>query len=293
MPGAELLNQALAGHRVLALGTGVTLLGVLRILGEDGAEVSEERWSVWDCRIRSPDRFGPPWTWTRYRMRFWRVRSSKPADSQRSFARFRVKAFRIAGRKEAAERLAACAAGGHTMVLQEYVPGPPTNHYFLDGFVDRTGCIRALFVRQRLRMFPPDCRQQYPDGERAARRGGERAGCRAEPVLGAQLSRHLQRRIQAGSAGWRVQAPRDQRPAVAYASDSSSIIAYLPTSRTVTLHASMLAGPTVSVAWFDPASGRSVDAGTFPASGEQSFTPPSSGDWVLVMDSWRFGFAAP
>jgi predicted ATP-grasp superfamily ATP-dependent carboligase len=42
------------------------------------------------------------------------------------------------------------------MMLQEYIPGPPTNHYFIDGFVDRQGSIKALFARQRLRMSPPD-----------------------------------------------------------------------------------------------------------------------------------------
>jgi predicted ATP-grasp superfamily ATP-dependent carboligase len=42
------------------------------------------------------------------------------------------------------------------MMLQEYIPGPPTNHYFVDGFVDGAGVVRARFVRQRLRMYPPD-----------------------------------------------------------------------------------------------------------------------------------------
>jgi predicted ATP-grasp superfamily ATP-dependent carboligase len=42
------------------------------------------------------------------------------------------------------------------MVLQEYIPGPPTNHYFIDGFVDRDRIVKALFARQRLRMSPPD-----------------------------------------------------------------------------------------------------------------------------------------
>jgi predicted ATP-grasp superfamily ATP-dependent carboligase len=80
----------------------------------------------------------------------------KPADSQRFFASFQAKAFRISGREEAGDRLARCAAEDLAMVLQEYVPGPPTNHYFVDGFVDRTGAVRALFARRRLRMFPPD-----------------------------------------------------------------------------------------------------------------------------------------
>jgi hypothetical protein len=42
------------------------------------------------------------------------------------------------------------------MMLQEYIPGPPTNHYFIDGFIDRGGVVRAIFARRRLRMSPPD-----------------------------------------------------------------------------------------------------------------------------------------
>ena len=42
------------------------------------------------------------------------------------------------------------------MVLQEYVPGPSDNHYFVDGFRDRLGAIRATFARRRLRIYPPD-----------------------------------------------------------------------------------------------------------------------------------------
>ena len=80
----------------------------------------------------------------------------KPVHSQQFFARFGVKAFRIAGRSSAQDRLAECIDGGFQMMLQEYIPGPPTNHYFIDGFVDRFGVVRALFARRRLRMSPPD-----------------------------------------------------------------------------------------------------------------------------------------
>jgi predicted ATP-grasp superfamily ATP-dependent carboligase len=41
-------------------------------------------------------------------------------------------------------------------MLQEYVPGPPSNHYFLDGFAGEGGEILALLVRRRLRMYPTD-----------------------------------------------------------------------------------------------------------------------------------------
>ena len=80
----------------------------------------------------------------------------KPAHSQQFFARFGVKAFRITDASIAHARLAECIAGGFQMMLQEYIPGPPTNHYFVDGFIDRDGVVRALFARRRLRMSPPD-----------------------------------------------------------------------------------------------------------------------------------------
>ena len=45
---------------------------------------------------------------------------------------------------------------GLDVMLQEYIPGPPTCHYMVEGFVDRIGRPIARFVRQRLRMYPPD-----------------------------------------------------------------------------------------------------------------------------------------
>jgi predicted ATP-grasp superfamily ATP-dependent carboligase len=80
----------------------------------------------------------------------------KPTDSQSFFARYQVKAFQLSGRADAEQRLRTCVADCLGLVLQEYIPGPPTHHYFVDGFVDRAGAMRAVFVRQRLRMYPPD-----------------------------------------------------------------------------------------------------------------------------------------
>jgi predicted ATP-grasp superfamily ATP-dependent carboligase len=80
----------------------------------------------------------------------------KPRDSQRFFQRFEVKAFRVAGREEAAERLRATGAAGLTVIFQEYIPGPASNHYFVDGFVNRDGQLSATFARRRLRMYPSD-----------------------------------------------------------------------------------------------------------------------------------------
>lgn len=80
----------------------------------------------------------------------------KPRDSQSFVARFRTKAVHVTSRRQAAERLAGIQAAGFEMILQEYIPGPATEHFFVDGFVDRTGAVRATFVRRRLRMFPTD-----------------------------------------------------------------------------------------------------------------------------------------
>lgn len=80
----------------------------------------------------------------------------KPRDSQSFFARFEVKAFAVRSRADAMDRLAGLEGTGLAMILQEYIPGPASAHIFVDGYVDAGGRIRALFVRQRLRMFPLD-----------------------------------------------------------------------------------------------------------------------------------------
>ena len=80
----------------------------------------------------------------------------KPCESHEFLRRFDRKAFRIKDREEALVRWREAHAAGLPMVLQEYVPGPPTAHYFVDGFMDQQGEIRARFARQRVRMDPPD-----------------------------------------------------------------------------------------------------------------------------------------
>lgn len=80
----------------------------------------------------------------------------KPCSSENFGARYGVKAFRVKGLDEAVTRYRQVQRDGLPVVVQEYVPGPPTNHYFVDGFVDRHGVMRACFARRRIRMYPPD-----------------------------------------------------------------------------------------------------------------------------------------
>lgn len=80
----------------------------------------------------------------------------KPRNSQSFQEKFGTKAFHVRGREEVAERLHAIRAAGLDAIVQEYIPGPASHHYFVDGFVDRHGRMRGLLARQRLRMYPAD-----------------------------------------------------------------------------------------------------------------------------------------
>jgi predicted ATP-grasp superfamily ATP-dependent carboligase len=77
----------------------------------------------------------------------------KPLGSLEFGRKHNVKAFLIQDKHDALEVMAKGA--DFPIMLQDYIPGPPTNHYFIDGFVDRDRRISALFARRRLRMFPP------------------------------------------------------------------------------------------------------------------------------------------
>ncbi len=73
--------------------------------------------------------------------------------------------------------------------------------------------------------------------------------------------------------------------------DGRLVLAYLPTTRTITVDMTRLAGP-VTAAWFDPANGVStaIAGSPFPNTGTRQFTPtgPNSdgdGDWVLILQA--------
>ncbi len=80
----------------------------------------------------------------------------KPCDSQAFRQVFGCKAFRVDSVAAAAARLAEIVDAGLEVLLQEYVPGGADQHHFVDGFIDAQGRIRALFARQRKRMYPND-----------------------------------------------------------------------------------------------------------------------------------------
>lgn len=99
---------------------------------------------------------GPGGDWSRIPDEAFANAFLKPRNSQAFRRRFGLKALRFGSRAEATALADDAREASLEVMLQEYVPGPPTGHYMVEGFVDRAGRVRARFVRQRLRMFPPD-----------------------------------------------------------------------------------------------------------------------------------------
>jgi hypothetical protein len=71
---------------------------------------------------------------------------------------------------------------------------------------------------------------------------------------------------------------------------------YAPVGRRFTVRMSAIAGAKVKAWWFDPRTGRAIDAGTFTNAGERAFMPPDAGellDWVLVLDDAAKNYPPP
>ena len=82
----------------------------------------------------------------------------------------------------------------------------------------------------------------------------------------------------------------DTYATAARTSDGALIMVYMPTSRTVSVDMSKLAG-TAAARWYDPTTGKyvSISGSPFLNSGTRQFTPPGNnhdgdGDWVLVFE---------
>ncbi len=80
----------------------------------------------------------------------------KPVNSGSFAAQYGVKAVRPKNREQARTFLAGALEKGLPLMLQEFIPGPPTLHVFVEGFIDRKGRVCGMLARRRLRMFPPD-----------------------------------------------------------------------------------------------------------------------------------------
>jgi hypothetical protein len=81
--------------------------------------------------------------------------------------------------------------------------------------------------------------------------------------------------------------------AAARTAGGEMVMAYLPSARTFTVDMTKVSGKQAKAWWFNPRTGTSAPAGEFPTSGKQAFTPPSDGDWMLVLDDASRKLTAP
>lgn len=78
-------------------------------------------------------------------------------------------------------------------------------------------------------------------------------------------------------------------------SDGVTIIAYIPTSQTITIAMSKItdSGSQANCNWYNPQTGAVTNIGTFANSSTRNFTSPDSNDWVLVIDSTAANLRTP
>jgi len=81
--------------------------------------------------------------------------------------------------------------------------------------------------------------------------------------------------------------------AAARTSGGSTVMAYMPSRRTVTVDMAKISGSQAKAWWLDPRAGRATAIGAFPTRGSRGFTPPGEGDWVLVLDDAARQLPAP
>ncbi len=78
----------------------------------------------------------------------------KPSISHSFSQRFRKKGFVASSEGELLRYWEFMKRVEVDVMIQEIVPGPPTNHVFLDGYFNRHVNPKGLFARRRLRMWP-------------------------------------------------------------------------------------------------------------------------------------------
>ncbi|MEA3004987.1 MAG: hypothetical protein QOI94_256, partial [Acidobacteriaceae bacterium] len=81
--------------------------------------------------------------------------------------------------------------------------------------------------------------------------------------------------------------------AAARTTDGATVIAYMPTSRAITVDMTKVSGKEAKAWWFNPRTGKSDSIGTVPTLGKHRFDPPGEGDWVLLLDDASRGLRAP
>ena len=130
----------------------------------------------------------------------------KPRHSQAFRRGYGAKGWHFETPSEAIALALDARRRGLGVMLQEYIPGPPTCHYMVEGFVDRIGCPIACFVRQRLRMFPQD----FGDSTYMVSVPLDHVRGAIESLDRLFAHRRVRGGVQVRRAGWTVQASRSE-----------------------------------------------------------------------------------
>ena len=78
----------------------------------------------------------------------------KPTRTRPFSEKYHAKAIRFRDREDVRRRIAETRGLAFELMLQEFIAGPPSCHFFVEGFVDSRGNFSAILARQRVRMFP-------------------------------------------------------------------------------------------------------------------------------------------
>ena len=78
----------------------------------------------------------------------------KPTRTRPFSEKYHAKAIRFRDREDVRRRIGETRGLPFELMLQEFIAGPPSCHFFVEGFVDRQGNYSAILARQRARMFP-------------------------------------------------------------------------------------------------------------------------------------------
>lgn len=81
--------------------------------------------------------------------------------------------------------------------------------------------------------------------------------------------------------------------AAARTAEGTTVIAYLPNSRKVTVDMKNISGPQAQIWWFNPRNGKAISGGRIVTQGNRDFIPPDNEDWVLVLDDTSKGLPSP
>jgi predicted ATP-grasp superfamily ATP-dependent carboligase len=110
---------------------------------------SLRQWEVPHPRTWSPDRAA----WTRIADQLSFPVFVRPDQSRSFTADFRVKGFVAHSLRETQAYLQYAQQAGHTMMVQEIIPGPPTTEYAIRGYMDKQSQPIMVMAIQRIRSF--------------------------------------------------------------------------------------------------------------------------------------------